>query len=242
MPGSAAHDVRDRVHAVRRRWRRCRGCGPARPRSRSGCQPWKVSERVRVALHLDLEALALGAERPGRVEVLLAHQPVDRDASTTGVRRPCASHANRCAATWPGSIDADRRRRSGGRDRDLLRAARSRRRREARAASRHIRTDWTKPPESSRSIGPGIASSGVPPNPMMCRARTSGARRCGCRRTPRRGRSVTAEHSAENMSGMQLGDAAGVDAGAVQRRAARRQAASMRPRRGRARGRTSRPA
>ena len=35
-------------------------------------------EGVRVALHLDLVALSLGPERPGRVEVLLTHQPVHR--------------------------------------------------------------------------------------------------------------------------------------------------------------------
>ena len=42
----------------------------------SGCRPWKVELDRRVAGDLDLEPLALGAELPRRVEVLLAHQPV----------------------------------------------------------------------------------------------------------------------------------------------------------------------
>ena len=42
------------------------------------------------------------------------------------------------------------------------------------SVSRHIRIAWMKPPDSSPSIGPPIASSGRPPNIMMWRT-TSGA-------------------------------------------------------------------
>jgi hypothetical protein len=40
---------------------------------------------VRVALHLDLEPLTVGAELPRWVEVLLAHQPVHADADHLGL-------------------------------------------------------------------------------------------------------------------------------------------------------------
>ena len=42
----------------------------------SGCQPWKVTRAGRVPGHLHLEPLTFGPEGPGRVQVLLAHEPV----------------------------------------------------------------------------------------------------------------------------------------------------------------------
>ena len=109
-------------------------------------------ERVGVALHLDLVALALGAERPGRVEVLLAHQPVHgrpgprrcrrrRPPRRTAGPRPGPARSGRSASSivarataisWVGTISASAK----------------------PSASRHIRTDWVKPPRGSSSIGP----------------------------------------------------------------------------------------
>ena len=67
---------------ARRRGSRSRSASPAAisPISGSspttgGCRPWNVHDTGGVGVELDLEALL--AERPRRVEVLRAHQPVD---------------------------------------------------------------------------------------------------------------------------------------------------------------------
>ena len=53
--------------------------GPVRPISgcspiTGGCRPWNVHRERRIGVELDLEALL--AERPRRIEIGFAHQPV----------------------------------------------------------------------------------------------------------------------------------------------------------------------
>ena len=83
MPGSASHDVRDRVHAVHRR------AGEPDLRVLADHRRVQAVERDRerrVGVELDLEALL--AERPRRVEVGFAHQPVDAHGDHRPRRRP----------------------------------------------------------------------------------------------------------------------------------------------------------
>ena len=182
-----------------------------------GLQALEGDLHVGVAGDLDLEALALGAELPRRVEVLLAHQPVDG-----------GGHDRDAVDQWRASGSGARRPGRARRRRSARRSARWRPRPPAPSRSRGsaakpisatiIRTDGLEPAaEQRRPSGSTSASSGVHAEAHDVAHDVGGVVGADVAELLRAhvgdpGADQRRDHQREA-----LGDAAGVDAGAVQR-------------------------
>ena len=221
--------------------RRCRGLR-SRSSSRSGgCSPWKVRSTGGSPSDRDLEALALGPEAPGRV--------------AGGARRPSAS--SRATVITGSPRDRSLPGESLRRDRALLdgadrRVDRPRWRRPSRgwrASRRRARSPGRPPPcrSTARSRAPSMSSIGLFAAHL---GRLAEQHHLAHDELGRVGADVgellgahVADVAAERRDHQReaLGDAAGVDAGAVQRDAALAAGGLelRRPRRAMATGRTS---
>ena len=236
MPGSAATDVGDRVHAVHRGGDDA-GVAVEAGLERRGCIPWKVSVHGGIALDRDLEALALG---PNVQAGSRCSSPMNQ-LTRSGDDRLAVDGA------LPGEALGGDGARARAR-RPACRSARWRRPSRGSCASRvEGRRPARRPPcrSTGRSRRPGSQHRAL--RRLLGRLAeqhdlahdVSRRRRCGCRRTPRLGRADVPRERRQHQRDP-LGDAAGVDAGAVQRDPPARQAASTRRRRGCETGRTSR--
>ena len=155
------------------RWRRCPGCGRGRRRIRR-VQAVEGDVHRRVAVHLDLEALA-PAEAPRRIEMVLAHQPVDPHGDDRARRRPCPASVKRCAATVPGAMCRPACRSAPSRPPSRACAAFSGSSAQAERRGDHVDRLAEAVRRGDRASGCLRAASGVLPNSMISRT-TSSAR------------------------------------------------------------------
>ena len=212
------------------------GCSP----TTGGCRPWNVHRRAAARRRTRPRSAARRASTAGRG----ASSPISQFTRTviTGSPSTVPSHVKRCAATVPASITPTGVSSRHGRDRHLVRRALLGVERPAELGRDHVDRLHEAVAEDRRASGSCAASSGGLPNSMTSRTTMLG-------RVVADVGELLGAHVADVAAQRRqhqrepLGDAAGVDAGAVQRDVARR-CTRPRARRRRAcrRDRSSRPA